>query len=223
MMARSLQFAVLAAVAFLVPAIGLYLIQSWTAETRARAALEADLARYSDVLSAALSGPLWELSRSNAEGIVRSLANDLRFVSVSVTDAASGRPFVSIDKPPSGSTEVMQRDGVVHHDKQVIGIRMALAPYLEDDRDKSRANFLQLAAALGLSLGFLVFILRRLLIRPLARLTEAAERIAREDLTTSIAADYADGLGRVAVAMDGMRRRLLGTFAELPRAADNNE
>jgi hypothetical protein len=64
---HSLQFVLLLgiALAFLIPAIGLYLYQGGSAQARARAALEGDLTRYGEVLSAALRAPLWELSRSN--------------------------------------------------------------------------------------------------------------------------------------------------------------
>ena len=224
-LARSVQTTLLAAVAaaFLASAIGLYLVQSWTAETRARAALEGDLARYTEVLSAALRSPLWELSRSNTEAIVRSIVDDRRFVSVVVKDASSGQTFVDIELARADPAQTMLRAGTVEHEGQQVGsftLRMSLAPYLEADQHQSRDNLLQLAIIMGVSLALIVLILRHRLIQPLHRLTEAAERIAREDLTTPISLDYLDELGRVARAMDGMRQRLLGVFDELRQ---NNE
>jgi PAS domain S-box-containing protein len=218
--ARSLQLALLLAVAlaFLVPGIGLYLLQGLTAEARARAALESDLTRYSEVLTIALRTPLWEFSRSNTEAIVRSIVNDKHFVSISVTEASSGQTTVEIRSPQAMASETMQRKGVVVHEGQVVGsfeVRMTLSPYLEADRRQSRNNLLQLALALSLSLTFIVFILRRRLRQPLLTLTEATKRIACEDLTTPILLDYQDELGRVATAMDGMRKRLLDVFDEL--------
>ena len=117
-LARSVQTTLLAAVAaaFLASAIGLYLVQSWTAETRARAALEGDLARYTEVLSAALRSPLWELSRSNTEAIVRSIVDDRRFVAVVVKDASSGQTFVDIELSRTDEpSQTMQRAGTVEH------------------------------------------------------------------------------------------------------------
>ena len=223
--ARSLQTALLlvVAAAFLAPALGLYLIQSWTAETRARTALESDLTRYSEVLAAALRAPLWELSLSNTDAIVRSIVDDRRFVSVIVKDASSGQIFVDIQPSRPETGETMKRTGVVEREGQLVGsfeLQMSLAPYLEADQRQSRDNLLQLAIALGLSLAFIVSILRQRLTQPLHKLTEAAERIANEDLTTPISLDYRDELGRVAKAMDGMRQRLLGVFDELRQ---NNE
>ena len=224
-LARSVQTTLLAAVAaaFLASAIGLYLVQSWTAEARARAALEGDLARYTEVLSAALRSPLWELSRSNTEAIVRSIVDDRRFVSVVVKDASSGQTFVDIELSRAEPSQTMQRAGTVEHEGQQVGsfsLRMSLAPYLEADQHQARDDLLQLAIIMGVSLALIVLILRHRLIQPLHRLTEAAERIAREDLTTPISLDYLDELGRVARAMDAMRQRLLGVFDELRQ---NNE
>ena len=138
-LARSVQTTLLAAVAaaFLASAIGLYLVQSWTAETRARSALESDLARYTEVLSAALRSPLWELSRSNTEAIVRSIVDDRRFVSVVVKDASSGQTFVDIELSRADPSQTMQRAGTVEHEGQQVGsftLRMSLAPYLDADQ-----------------------------------------------------------------------------------------
>ena len=57
----SLQFAVLVAVvlAFLIPSLAFFAVQSLSLEQRARVALESDLRRHAQVLSAALRTPLW--------------------------------------------------------------------------------------------------------------------------------------------------------------------
>ena len=96
--ASSLQVAVLLAVtlAFLLPGIVLYLSQSWSEETRARAALDRDMTRYSEVLATALHTPLWEFSKTSVEAIVRSIVNDERFISVTVTESSSGTLFFEL-------------------------------------------------------------------------------------------------------------------------------
>ncbi len=217
---HSLQVALLlgVALAFLVPAVGLFLYQGWTAQTRARAALEGDLARYSEVLAAALRAPLWELSRSNAEAIVRSIANDRRFVAITVKESSNEQTFVEVKAATPLPGETMRGGGQVIHEGQKVGsfvLTMSLAPYVEADRRQSRDNLLQLMMALGLSLSVVLLILRRRLMRPLEELAVATGRIADEDLKTPIALDYDDELGSVAKAMDGMRTRLLAVFDEL--------
>src|SRR5664279_3961728 len=93
---RSLQLAVLFSVilAFVLSGVGFMLIQRGAAELRARDALKYDLARYTSVLSTALRTPLWELSHENAEAVAKAIVSDERFLSITVTDAASGNPFV---------------------------------------------------------------------------------------------------------------------------------
>ena len=219
---RSLQFAVLFSVvlAFLLPGAGFMLVQHGGAELRAREALESDLARYAEVLTAALRTPLWELSRDNAEAVVRAIVSDERFISVTVTDAASGSPLVAIHRPEKTTTLSMRRDeDVIYKGERVGGfvLIMSLSPYLDAERRQSQEQLVQLVVVLTFSMALIVFVFRRRLIQPLDKLTRATERIAAEDLATPIALGYDDELGKVAVAMDGMRKRLLGVFDELHR------
>jgi two-component system sensor histidine kinase/response regulator len=216
----SLQVDILLAVtlAFLLPGIALFLSQAWTAESRARTNLEHDLNRYSEVLSAALHTPLWELSKSSTEAIARSIVNDERFVSLSIVEASSGQTFVEIQHATATAAETVARRGDVMHAGQLIGsfeLRMALPPYLEAGKRQSHEFLLQLAVALGLSLTLILLILRRRLIHPLTQLTEATGRIAAEDLKTPIVLEFDDELGHVAKAMNDMRQRLLTVFDEL--------
>ena len=222
---HKLSFVLLVAVAlaFLIPAIGLYAYQGWAAQARAQAALASDLGRYSNVLSAALRAPLWELSRNNTEAIVRAIVNDRRFVSVTVKEASSAQVFVTIRSPFPAPKETLTQEGTVIHEGELVGtfvLRMSLAPYLEADLSRSRDNLWQLMMALAISLTVIIAILRRRLLRPLDKLVAATQRIAGEDLKTPIVPAYDDELGRVATALDSMRKRLLGVFDEL---RDKNE
>jgi len=217
---RSLQLAVLFSVilAFVLSGAGFMLIQRGAAELRARDALKYDLERYTSVLSAALRTPLWELSHENAEAVARAIVSDERFLSVTVTDAASGKPFVTLHRPEKTTTESMRREAVVSYAGERVGdfvLVMSLSPYLEIERRQFREQLVQLVVVLTFSTALIVFVFRRRLIKPLDALTRATERIAAEDLTTPIVLDYDDELGKVAMAMDGMRKRLLGVFDEL--------
>ena len=219
---RSLQFAVLFSVilAFVLPGAGFMLVKRGSAELRAREALEKDLARYADIFSVTLRTPLWELSRDNAEAVVRSIVSDERFISVTVMDAASGSPLVAVEGPKRADTQVMRREQAVNYQGERVGsvvLLMSLAPYLDVERRQFQEQLVQLVVVLTLSMALIVFVFRRRLIQPLVKLTQATERIAAEDLKTPIVLDYDDELGKVAVAMDGMRKRLLGVFDELQR------
>ena len=217
---RSLQLAVLFSViiAFALPGIGFMLAQRGAAELRARDALKYDLERYTSVLSTALRTPLWELSHENAEAVAEAIVSDERFLSVTVTDAASGKPFVTLHRPEKTTTESMRRAEVVSYNGERVGdfvLVMSLSPYLEIERRQFREQLVQLVVVLTFSMTLIVFVFRRRLIKPLETLTRATERIAAENLTTPIVPDYDDELGKVAMAMDGMRKRLLGVFDEL--------
>ena len=218
--ANSLQLAVLLAVvfAFLIPGLAFFVIQSISTETRARAALENDLVRHAKVLSAALRTPLWELARSNTQAIVQAIASDERFVSISVLDDTNSKIFVEVPGPAEKAAVVLQREEVVEYEGKRVGhlvLRMSLAPYLADDRRRLEESVLQLALIFSVSSTVIGLILRRRVIRPLARLTQSTRRIAAQDLATPIACDDQDELGRVARAMEGMRQRLLEAFDDL--------
>lgn len=216
----SLQFAVLVAVvlAFLIPSLAFFAVQSLSLEQRARAALESDLRRHARVLSAALRTPLWELAHGNAEAIVRATANDERFVSISVVEETNRQSFASVDGPADRDALIVGREEFIEYDGKRIGrvlVRMSLAPYLAEDQRRLRESVLHLALVFSVSSSVIVLILRRRVIRPLARLAQSTRRIAEQDLTTPIPFDERDELGRVAKAMEGMRQRLLEAFDDL--------
>ncbi len=216
----SLQFVVLVAVvlAFLIPSLAFFAVQSLSLEQRARAALDSDLRRHARVLSAALRTPLWELAHGNAEAIVRATANDERFVSISVVEETNRQSFASVDGPADRDALIVGREEFIEYDGKRIGrvlVRMSLAPYLAEDQRRLRESVLHLALVFSVSSSVIVLILRRRVIRPLARLAQSTRRIAEQDLTTPIPFDERDELGRVAKAMEGMRQRLLEAFDDL--------
>ena len=218
--AAQLQFAVLLAVvlAFIIPGVAFFVIQSTSAETRARAALEADLGRHAKVLSAALRTPLWELARSNTEAVVQAIASDDRFVSISVIEETNGHAFVEVQGPAEKGAVVLQRQEPVEYQGKRVGhlvLSMSLAPYLAEDQRRLQESVLQLALVFSVSSIVIGVILRRRVIRPLARLTQSTKRIANQDLTTPIACDDQDELGQVAKALESMRQRLLEAFDDL--------
>ena len=209
--------------ALLVPGLSIFVLQEATIETRARAALEKSLDRYSNVLSNALGAPMWELSRRNSEAIVRSIANDERFVSVTVRETNASAPFVEIRLTTVPMPMTIARNGSVLYDGQSVGrfeVRMSLLPYIEAERRNSRESLLQLFLALGLSLSVVLLLLRQRLSKPLETLAEATRRLSDEDMASPITLQYDDELGRVATAMDSMRQKLLATFDELRQKSE---
>ena len=218
--AGSLQLVVLVAVvlAFLIPGLSFFAVQSLSVEQRARSALDADLRRHAKLLSAALRTPLWELAHSNAAEIVQATASDERFVSIDVVEETNGQTFVAVDGPADRNALIVAREEFIEYGGRRVGhvvLRMSLAPYLAEDQRRLRDSILQLALVFSVSSTVIVVILRRRVIRPLAHLAQSARRIANQDLTTPISFDERDELGQVAKAMESMRRRLLEAFDDL--------
>ena len=166
----SLQFAVLVAVvlAFLIPSLAFFAVQSLSLEQRARVALESDLRRHAQVLSAALRTPLWELAHGNAEAIVRATVNDERFVSISVVEETNRQTFVAVDGPADRDALIVAREEFVEYNGRRIGrvlLHMSLTPYLAEDQRRLRESVLQLALVFSVSSSVIVLILRRRVIR----------------------------------------------------------
>ena len=206
--------------ALLIPGLGLYIIQEATVETRARAELEKSLGRYANVLSNALGSPMWELSKRNAEAIVRSIANEERFVSISIMEPINATPFLNIQLAPTPAplSMTVSRGGSILYDGQPVGrfeLRMSLLPYIKAEKSKNRETLIQLLFVLSLSLTVILVVLRVRLNKPLDTLTEATRRLSDKDLSSPIVLPHDDELGRIAAAMDNMRQRLLATFDEL--------
>ncbi len=216
----TLQLAVVLSVflALAIPSIAGIVFEHLQAETRARAELDRDISRSTDVLAASLSTPLWEFASVPAEAIVQAMIQDSRFVSIVVTEVGSGGTFVQVARSAGGKEASISLDQPIVREGRVIGtvrVTMTMAPYLEAARGQSLRNFALLAAVLVCALLAIVWVLRSRLIRPIEELTAEANRLADGSLAEPIKGGNGTELGRVATAMEVMRCRLLDTFGEL--------
>jgi len=217
---HALQVAVLGSVvlALVIPGTVALVVERQLAERQARAELQHDVERTADVLAASLTSPMWEFSVDSAEAIVRAMIVDERFVSITVTEAATGRTFVELRRQAGGAGGTLsQRRSILREDQPIgtVDVVMTVDPYLEAARARLNRSVLQLSAILLTALGAIVFVLRRMLLAPIRQLEAEAHRIADEELAAPVAARGDNELGRVAQAMEYMRRRLLDTFGEL--------
>jgi signal transduction histidine kinase len=217
---HALQVAVLGSVvlALAIPGTVALVVERQLAERQARAELQHDVERTADVLAASLTSPMWEFSVDSAEAIVRAMIVDERFVSITVTEAATGRTFVELRRQAGGAGATLsQRRSILREDQPIgtVDVVMTVDPYLEEARARLNRSVLQLSAILLAALGAIVFVLRRMLLAPIRQLEAEAHRIADEELAAPVAARGDNELGRVAQAMEYMRQRLLDTFGEL--------
>ena len=216
----TLRWAVIVSVtiALAIPGLAGYLIERHLEEQAASADLASDARKAADVLAVSLSTPLWELSTPGVDAIVRAMIADERFVSITVTESATHRAFLKLDRPqPNADQNLSWRQAIVREGQELgdVEVVMTLAPYLQAAEGRLRRSLFQLSAILLTALAAIYFVLRRKLLVPIERLTAEAHRIADENFSCPIPATGNDEFGRVAGAMEYMRLRLLDTFSEL--------
>ncbi|MCP5269250.1 MAG: HAMP domain-containing protein [Zoogloeaceae bacterium] len=205
-------------VALAIPGTIGFMIESRQAEAHAKTEMEKDLQRATEVLATSLAAPLWELSASGAEAIVRAMIVDERFVSIVVTEASSKYNFVELRRVAGDTPSVISRKEDIRRGGQAIGsveVKMTIEPYLKATQLRLQKSLLQMLAVLFSALFFIILLLRRQLLAPIKQLTAEAHRVADEKLAAPISFRGNNELGQVAHAMEYMRRRLLETFGDL--------
>lgn len=222
MFRNTLQAAVILSVflGLALPALAVFFIERARSIQDAREDLERDLLRTTQVLALSMRAPLWDLSRANAEAIVRAMVDDERFVSVTVLDLSNTQPFVELHRLAGATRETRRAEYNIEEQGKVIGkvnVTMTIAPYLAASEKSLRWAMLRTAFMLIVALILIVFVLQRRLLRPISHLTAAANQLARGDFDLAIDSRHRDELGRVAAAMEHMRQALLAAFAELKR------
>jgi signal transduction histidine kinase len=110
--------------------------------------------------------------------------------------------------------------GAVHRWGRPASIGLVVDdPLAALDRGLARTRTL-MAALLMLVGGSLAFVLTRVMTRPLLELTDTATAIARGDLERSFEVDRGDEIGRLAGALERMRRALRAQLFVIGRQAD---
>lgn len=197
-----------------------FAIERFLGEERARADLARDLERMTRVLALTMQGQLWDYARDSAEGIVEALAaDDPRIVAVTVTDEASGRPFVEYARGDAVAPgAVLHRVENIEANGAMIGrvtVAMTVSPYLALAGDAVRRTLLITVAMLLLGGALMMFFLQRRLLQPMEALAAAARGLSTGDLSRAIRPLRDDELGGVATALENMRVALLGAFEDL--------
>lgn len=202
------------------PAFAVFFVERARSVEDAREDLERDLQRTTQVLALSMRAPLWDLSRTNAEAIVRAMIDDERFVSVTVLDQSNQQPFVELRRLAGATRETRQAEYNIEEQGKVIGkviVSMTITPYLAASKKSLQWTMLRTAFMLIVALVLIVLVLQRRLLRPISHLTAAANRLAEGNFNQAIDTRHRDELGRVAAAMEHMRQALLAAFAELTR------
>lgn len=178
--------------------------------------IHAPLAQYADMLSHAMSGPLWNVDAPSALPLVNAILSNPDVVSISVDDQALGH-FVYSEHPERRiGGNVQARRDVMHNDKVIGQVRIELttsrieAQLLEDALRFAFAVFAQIV----FSFVFILLLFERRMMAPLRQLLKGAARLARGELDQPVVWQRADELGVLAKGLDDMREKLGGLFSE---------
>lgn len=219
---NTLTFAVVLALllGLLLPTAALLLYDVQKTRETAMEDLRRDLARTSEVMSLSLAEPVWQVSPDLAEPMVKAQVDDPRFVAVKVVEPSSATPFLSFERRHDADdaalmlsqTRPIQRDG---REIARLTISMTAAPLLQAKRDEVWRTLWRSGLTLTLSLVLILWVLQRYVLRPMTRLTGAAEALAAGRLEQPLQVGGADEIARVGRAMERMRQALLSAFEAL--------
>ncbi len=219
---NSVTFAVVLALllGLLLPTTAVLLYDSQKTRASALEDLKEDLARTTQVMALSLVEPLWQVSPDLAEPMVKAQMNDPRFVSVIVRDPASPAPFLSLQRisDPADSDLVLTETRPIYRGGQELAkltVSMSAAPLLRARQAEVWRTVWRSGLTLTLSLVLTLWVLRRYVLRPMLKLTAAAEALSAGRLEQPLHVGGTDEIARVGAAMERMRLALLSAFDAL--------
>jgi methyl-accepting chemotaxis protein len=195
--------------------------------------MEAELNRLAEVTASRLSKhlviPLWDLDQVSAEEAVNAEMLEQQIYAIIVRDSNGTSLFtgktrnhawdpVDLDLNGVGAKGLAVSTKDITNRGEVIGkVEVYLTPsFLNDELKQATFETLIQVIVLDLLIFLLVFlILRKLILQPVDKLTEAAESMSMGNLSTKVSIRSKNELRLVADAMDRMRESLQITMNEL--------
>ena len=192
---------------------------------QARQRLNQDLQRLAETtvqrLSQHLDGPMWALNKDQIVQSIEAAMLERRVYAIIVrgedrkTIYAGRRRDAHWNVVPAKSTPqgdyVLSKTTLLHNNEEMIGQLEVYVSrrFLQKQFDGLVRNEVRRAAILDLALIIVtLLLLRRLLVRPIRRLTEAAEQIAGGQLSTEIDIKSRDEIGMLAGAVNKLQTSL---------------
>ena len=224
----SLRWAVVVAllIGLVLPSLVSGLYDYYTINAQAETDLNRDLNRNAEVLAISLATPLWDVNQEAAEVLIKSLTDDPRYISVSVTETNAKRTFVHIQRASGIVGETLTLSRPIVREGLTIGaviLTMTKRPYLEQIDHEIRHEFLRTFSTLVISLILMLWVLRQRILHPMDLLSRAAEELAAGKLDTPLEISTGNEIGRVGQAMERMRVGLLNAFEALRQHANTLE
>lgn len=175
--------------------------------------------RYADVLVLGMQEPLWNLAPEAGKPLLESLMSDERVVRITVSDAALGT-FLSTNIPERRIGRLRSVTRVINKQGNAIGtITLEMddglaARHVENTQQQYLLAVLLQAA---ISLALIMLLLHTRVLRPLQKLTEQSQQLARNELRTPFAWRRNDEIGLLGQNLEATRnalQALLGTLEQ---------
>lgn len=172
---------------------------------------------YRNQLPESLRAPLWNLDNPVAQRILDALRGDPSVVSARVQDATLGE-VARVEWPERrNGDEVTISETIEHQGKTAGTLYMELTTSVERETMRREISLTLLTLSLQGVLMLIIIggVLMHRLIRPLAQLTESAERMAGGDLNHEIHIHRRDEIGRLGDTLERTRQALSEQIDEL--------
>lgn len=176
-------------------------------ETEVALRVEAPLKQYADVLSRGMAVAVWNLDRGVAIELVEAVMRNPDVVSVTVTDEF-GEPFVKRGDASGDIDNQRQEEREITYNGARVGNLSVTMSTLQVQAE-AREEFMHFSGALllqvALAFAFIWPLFSSRIVQPMLRLRESALRLARGDLSESVASPKNDEMGQLSNALDTMR------------------
>ncbi len=178
--------------------------------------LRQPMQQQAEVLARGMASAIWNVDKGYANELIGAVLRNPDVVSVTVTDdyqnefAQQGKA-----KPDGGSLLIDQRD-IVHNGTRVGRLMLVLTTArIHSERISDlRKMALALAAQVAISFALIWWLFEVRLMRPLHKLQNGAQRLARGDLSKPLQWTRADEMGSLSQGLDAMRTKLATLIAE---------
>lgn len=193
--------------------------------TQARARLDADLQRLAETtvqrLSQHIIGPLWALNDEQIVDSIEATMLERRVFAVIVRGEDRETMYIGRQRGPDwGLVEargnprgdfIVSKTTLLHDNEEMIGVLEVYVTrrFLQEQFENLVRSEVQRAGALSLALIVVTLILlRRVVVSPIRRLTEASEQIAAGQLSTKIEITSRDEIGLLGSAINKLQTSL---------------
>jgi PAS domain S-box-containing protein len=176
------------------------------------------LQQNADVLVNGMQEPLWNATKDSGEALLDGImTRNEDVVRIEVRDNTS-RVFVSKEYPERRTGATTSINQAVTHGGQRVGtveLEVSSARLRRAMLETLWENMIALAAQIALSVGLILILLEKRLIRPLQQLGTGAERLAGRQLDVPFTWQRLDEIGLLSRRMDDTRISLRQLFKEL--------